>query len=57
MGINANVFEIEQVEKGEYFLRVLLLDKIAKFRWNLITVYGDAQLAGKAAFLAELSRV
>ena len=27
-------------------------DKIAKSRWNLIDVYGDAQIDGKVAFLA-----
>ena len=25
--------------------------------WNLITVYGDAQIEGKASFLVELARL
>ena len=57
VGVSGDVFLVEQVEIGEYFVRVLVCDKIAKFKWNLIAVYGDAQVAGKTAFLSELSRM
>lgn len=56
-GINGDVMDVIQVEVGEYFDRILVFDKIAKFNWNLITMYGDAQIERKAAFSAELSRV
>ena len=45
------------LKKWVYFVRLLLHDKIAKFHWNLVIVYGDAQNDGKAYFLAELSRI
>lgn len=51
------MFDIIQVERGEYFIKILLFDKIAKFNSGLITVYGDAHLEGKANFLAELARI
>ena len=56
VGINNDCFNVIQVEKGVYFVKIHLFDKVAKFSWNLVTVYGDAQKYGKAAFLAELSR-
>ena len=56
VGINSDCFELLQVEKGIYFVKLLLFDKVAKFGWNPVTVYGDAQKDGKAAFLADLSR-
>ena len=34
----------------------MLFDKLAKFHWNLVTVYGDAQTDGKEVYLAKLSR-
>lgn len=40
-GVNRDLFDVGQVEHGNFF-RVLVFDKIAKFSWNLITVYGDA---------------
>ena len=55
VGINSDNFDLQQVEKGTYYVRMLLFDKKAKFSWNLVTVYGDAPKEGKAAFLAELS--
>lgn len=57
VGINNDSFDLIHVEKGVYFVRMLLYDKTSKFQWNLVTVYGDAQREGKAAFLAELSRI
>lgn len=50
------LIDLEQVGKGVYCVRLLLFDKVAKFHWNLVTIYGDAQNDGKAASLAELSR-
>ena len=57
VGINKEMFDVEHIEKGQYFLRVLLFDKNIKMHWNLVTVYGDAQMEGKASFLGELARV
>lgn len=51
------MFDVIHVEKGNYFIRTLVYDKIAKFNYNLITIYGDAQVERKLGFLAELARV
>ena len=57
VGINGDNFDIINVEIGVYFIRILVFDKKENFDWNLVVVYGDAQISGKAAFLAELSRM
>lgn len=57
MGVSKDRFNIEYVDKGVYFLKMLVYDKNIRMHWNLITVYGDAQLEGKACFLAELARL
>ena len=46
VGINKEMFDVEHIEKGQCFLRVLLFDKNIKMHWNLVTVYGDAQKEG-----------
>lgn len=56
-GINKDYFDVLHIEKGAYFLRALVFDKSAKFHWNLVAVYGDAQADRKASFLAELARL
>lgn len=40
---------------GEYMIQLNLWDKQPKIKWNLLTVYGDAQEEGKIPFLSELS--
>lgn len=57
VGVNKDYFDVLHAEHGEYFIRIMVFDKIAKFHWNLIDVYGDAQSDRKAGFLAELARV
>ncbi|XP_037427211.1 uncharacterized protein LOC119292489 [Triticum dicoccoides] len=57
MGVNKDMFNVEIIEKGQYFLRMLVFDKNIKMHWNLVSVYGDAQKEGKASFLAELARL
>ena len=57
VGINQDSLEYIEHEIGDYFVRMLVYDKKAEFKWNLVVVYGDAQSHGKAAFLAELARV
>ena len=57
VGVNKDMFNVENIEKGQYFLRMLVFDKNIKMHWNLVTVYGDAQKEGKASFLAELARL
>lgn len=42
MGVNMDLFDVIETEIGDYFVRILLYDKMTKFSWHLVTVYGDA---------------
>ena len=57
MRIKKDIFDVESIEKGQYFLKILVFDKNAKMHCNLITIYEDAQIEEKASFLAELARL
>ena len=55
VGVEANVFDIRQVEKGDFRIRVLLAHKESGFVWNFINVYGAAQNDHKQKILVELA--
>jgi hypothetical protein len=55
VGINLQFLEVGAFSEGEYILQMNLWDKNLRVKWNLITVYGDAQEEGKEAFLTELA--
>jgi hypothetical protein len=49
-------FDVGSFKKGEFMIQVNLWDKMLKFKWNLLVVYGAAQDENKIAFLTEHSR-
>jgi len=57
LGINPLIFYISQIEEGDFFIRFKLRHKEVDFKFNLISVYGPAQLDLKMQFLSELVRV
>ena len=57
LGINPLTFDIGQIEEGYFFIRFKLRHKEDDFKFNLISVYGPAQLDLKSHFLSELVRV
>ena len=57
VGVNIDNSEVVHSELGEYFVRIIVYERMAKFHWNLIYVYADAQSDGTTSFLAELARV
>ena len=57
MGVNTDTLGILEKETGDYFCRVLVHSKLDDFTWNLVIVYGDAQVTGKAKFLVELVHI
>lgn len=57
VGIKSSCFDMPDVSVREYCVRLLLLNKDNKFKWNLVVVYGAAQVDGKEKFLTELSCV
>ena len=50
VGVNRDHFDVILAKQEEYFLSVMVYDKNAKFHWNLIAVYGDAQPEKKSWF-------
>lgn len=57
VGVKDTCFEIVEQQNGNYFVRLLLYDKYNDTRWNLITVYGAAQIEHKEEFLTSLAQV
>jgi hypothetical protein len=48
-------FDVGSFKQGEFMLQMILWDKFLKIKWNLLVVYGAAQVENKISFLAELS--
>lgn len=57
VGIRDSIFDIVEQQNGDHFVRLLLYDKTNDSRWNLVVVYGAAQVEHKEDFLTELSQV
>jgi hypothetical protein len=56
LGVNATMFDLSLVVEGEFYIKFHLSNKLDKFNWILMAVYGPAQDEFKPAFLAELVR-
>jgi hypothetical protein len=56
MGIKEGMHELEDSEVGEFYISMVLRNKVTNFRWELITVYGPAQHNKSIDFIAKLSR-
>jgi hypothetical protein len=50
------MFDLSSVVEGEFYIKFHLSNKLDKFNWILMVVYGPAQDEFKSAFLAELVR-
>src|SRR3954471_15836318 len=57
LGVNYTTLDVISQEEGEYYTKMTIQDVKSKFIWDLMLVYGEAQLVRKARFLAVLSRV
>ena len=57
VGIRKSTFDVHEHQSSDHFVRILLTDKILKFRWNLVIVYGAAQNEGKVDFLTDWSHM
>jgi hypothetical protein len=56
LGIKLDYFEVEDSEIGEYFVSMVLRNRLNNFRWELVSIYGPAQHEASADFISELSR-
>lgn len=55
VGINLEHLDVGGFTEGEFMLQLNLWNKKLRTKWNLVTVYGAAQVENKDAFLAELA--
>jgi hypothetical protein len=56
MGVGETYLEIEESEVGEYYVSMVLRNRLTNLWWELITVYGPAHHDASGDFIAELSR-
>ena len=54
LGVREDVFSVEDMDQGEFFLSMSVTDRRVHFSWEVIFVYGPADHARSAVFLAEL---
>ena len=57
LGIHLLTFDIGEIEEGVFLIRFKLRHKEHDFKFNMISVYGPAQVDQKAKFLSELVRI
>lgn len=56
MGVKEDALEVEQEDKGSFYVSMVIRNRLNNFRWELITVYGPANHAMSSDFISELSR-
>ena len=54
LGVREDVFSVEDMDRGEFFLSMSVTDRRVHFSWEVIFVYGPSDHARSASFLAEL---
>jgi hypothetical protein len=54
VGVDLSIFDISEIEEGDFFVKFKLRNKQDDFQWLLVSIYGAAQDHFKQAFLAEL---
>lgn len=57
VGIRDSVFDVIEQQNGDYFVILLLADRVIDSRWNLIVVFGAAHVEDKEKFITDLSCV
>jgi mannosylglycoprotein endo-beta-mannosidase len=55
VGVKSEMFEVEEYRKEDYFLGVLLRQRVTNFRFWFVNIYGPAQHDFSEAFIQELS--
>jgi hypothetical protein len=51
VGVNLLMYDIGEIEEGEFLVRFKLRNRDDDFKWNLVSVYGPAQHEHKERFL------
>ena len=54
LGVKEDTFEVEDMDRGEFFVSMLLTHRRTSLQWEVIIVYGPADHSRSATFLTEL---
>ena len=54
LGVKDDTFEVDDMDRGEFFVSMALTHKRTNLKWEVINVYGPADHSRSPAFLAEL---
>lgn len=54
LGVREDLFSVEDMDRGEFFLSMSIMDRRVNLSWEVIIVYGPADHSRSAEFLAEL---
>ena len=57
LGVHLSMFDIGEIEEGDFFIHFKLRHREDDFKFNLISVYRPAQAEHKSSFLSEMVRV
>jgi hypothetical protein len=52
--VDLQTFDIRAIDKGDFYIKFHLCNKVDDYKWALVVVYGPAQDESKERFLAEL---
>jgi hypothetical protein len=57
LGVDLDVFDIEAIDEGDFYVKLMLRDKSDGFNFVLYGVYGPVQQNRKEAFILELAHI
>lgn len=57
LGADMSYFDIGAIDEGDFYVKFLLRNKAADFKFSVFVVYGPAQQQDKEAFLIEMANV
>ena len=57
MGVREDKYEVGSCVTGRFFTRMTIMDKITRFKWDLVNIYGAANAKDKSDFLVDLVHI
>uniref|UniRef100_A0ACD5WQM7 Uncharacterized protein n=1 Tax=Avena sativa TaxID=4498 RepID=A0ACD5WQM7_AVESA len=54
LGVKEDTFEVDDMDRGDFFVSMSLTHRQSRFNWEMIIVYGPADHRRSAEFLLEL---
>ena len=57
MGVREDKYEVGSCVTGRFFTIMTIMDKITRFKWDLVNIYGAANAKDKSDFLVDLVHI